>query len=138
MSRFPVIPTMHTAGFVIFVTTWLVPVPSLAAEPENNGRRILQSCEAAVEYLDNANAAGKDDAVRFCNDYITGFREDENVKDLVMGEKHIRGYCLPYRGVTNADLARVIVHYLKSNEQEQILDANTAVRYALADGYPCN
>ena len=129
---------IHAVGLIIILFSMtLLPALTHGAEMENNGRKILQSCQVALEYLDNDKATGDTEAVKFCNDYLTGFREDENVKDIYLGERHHRGYCFPRTGVTNGELARVIVYYLQANEYEQVLAANTAIRDALVEGYPC-
>jgi hypothetical protein len=138
MNIFPIRHKPGAAGLGILVSIWLLPVLAQGAEPANNGRNIMHQCQVALDYLDHDGSASDMEAVKFCDDYLTGFREEENVKDLVMGEKHVRGYCFPPRGITNGKLARVIVTYLETYEQEQRLDANTAIRNALAEGYPCN
>ena len=138
MYFIPRIHMIHVVGLIIILFSMtMLPALSIGAEIENNGRKILQSCQVALEYLDDDEATGDVEAVKFCNDYLTGFREDENIKDIYMGERHHRGYCFPYKGITNGVLARVIVKYLKASEQEQNLDANTAIRDALVEGYPC-
>jgi hypothetical protein len=130
---------IHAVGLIIILFSMsMFPALSIGAEVENDGRKILQSCQVALEYLDNDKPTGDVEAVKFCNDYLTGFRGDENVKDIYMGERYHRGYCFPSSGITNGVLARVIVKYLQASEQEQNLDANTAIRDALAEGYPCN
>lgn len=125
------------APVIILFSISLLPALSNADEMQNTGRKILQSCQVAVEYLDNDNASGDGEAVRFCDDYLTGFREDENIREIQMGEHYYRGYCFPYKGVTNGELARVVVNYLQGNENEQALAANTAIRDAFVEGYPC-
>ena len=108
-----------------------------AREEIINGEKLLASCQAAVDYLDNEEQSTDLEAVRFCDDYLTGFREDENVKDIYMPGNYHRHYCFPYTGITNAELARVLVNFLKNNEYELKLAANTVVRDAFVDGYPC-
>ena len=124
----------------LFSMTFLAAM-SYAEETENNGSNLLKNCQVAVEYLDNNEMADDTDvieAVKFCDDYLTGFREGENIKDMHMPGYYHRGYCFPYSGITNAELARVIVNYLQSNEYEQKLAANVAIKDAVIDGYPCS
>ena len=129
---------IHVAGLIIILFSMsMYPAVSPGNEPENNGRKMLESCQVAVEYLDNNQASGDIESVKFCDDYLTGFRETENVKEIQMGEHYYRGYCFPYKGVTNGELARVLVDYLQANEEEQDLAANTAIRDAFVEGYPC-
>lgn len=142
MSNISLVHKAYTTTCSMLICLLLFPVMSQGMESENNGRKILQACQAAVEYLDNDRASGKDQEVQFCNDYLTGYREYENAKEIYLGEmtgqKLVRGYCLPTKGITNAELARVVVHYLEDNTQTQSLDASTAIFHALVDGYPCN
>ena len=138
MHYIPRMHIIHTVGLsIILLAMAFFPARSPGAEMENTGRKILQNCEVALEYLDNDDANGDTEAVKFCNDYLTGFRSDENIKKMHMGERYHRGYCFPRKGITNGELARVIVSYLQTYEQEQMLDANTAIRDALIEGYPC-
>ena len=139
MPCFPRIHMIHaTVPVIILFSLSMLPSLSQGEEMQNNGRKILQSCQVALEYLDNDNASGDGAAVRFCDDYLTGFRENENIKEIQMGEHFYRGYCFPYKGVTNGELARVVVNYLQANENDLDLSANTAVRDAFVDRYPCN
>ena len=138
MHFFPRNHMIHAVGLIIILFSMtMLPARSHGAEMENNGRKILQNCQVALEYLDNDAPTGDVEAVKFCDDYLTGFREDENIKDIYMRERYHRGYCFPYTGITNGELARVIVNYLQANEYEQVLAANTAIRDALVEGYPC-
>ena len=68
---------IHAVGLMIilFSMTLLV-ARTHGGEMENNGRKIMQNCQVALEYLDNDKATGDFDAVKFCNDYLTGFRAD--------------------------------------------------------------
>lgn len=116
----------------------LFPLNSIAQDEMVNGQKLLVSCQAAVDYLDNEQRDSNLEAVKFCDDYLTGFREDENVKDIYMPGRYYRNYCFPYSGITNAELARVLVSFLKNNENELNLAANTAIRDAFVDGYPCD
>ena len=139
MRFFTRIHMIHVVALIIILFSMsMLPAISSGNEIENNGRKILQSCQVAVEYLDNDEASGDGAAVRFCDDYLTGFREDENIREIQMGEHYYRGYCFPYNGVTNGELARVVVKYLQDNEKEQELAANTAIRDAFVEGYPCS
>lgn len=138
MGFFPKIHMIHVVGLIIILfSIFMLPAISHGEEIENNGKKIMQSCQVALEYLDNDEATGDIEAVKFCDDYLTGFRENENIKEIQLREHYYRGYCFPYTGVTNGELARVIVNYLQANEQEQDLTANTAIRDAFVEEYPC-
>lgn len=139
MRCLPKIHMIHAVALIIILFSMsMLPALSRGEEIQNNGRKILQSCRVAVEYLDNDKANGDGEAVRFCDDYLTGFREDENIREIMMGEHYYRGYCFPYKGITNGELARVVVNYLQANENEQELTANVAIRDAFVEGYPCS
>ena len=100
MRFFTRIHMIHVVALIIILFSMsMLPAISSGNEIENNGRKILQSCQVAVEYLDNDEASGDGAAVRFCDDYLTGFREDENIREIQMGEHYYRGYCFPYNGV---------------------------------------
>ena len=137
MRCFPGTPPMHAVAVLVFLYSLSLP-PAVAYDDstENNGRKILNTCEVALEYLANDNATGDIESVRFCDDYLTGFRENENIKEIQL-RTYYRGYCFPKTGITNGELARIIVNYLHTNENEQYLAANKAIRDALVDGYPC-
>ena len=93
MRFFPGVPLMHPAGLMVLVFSMvLVPVLARGAESENDGKKILQSCQVALELLDTDAVTGDFEAVKFCDDYLTGFRENENVKEIHMGERYHRGY----------------------------------------------
>lgn len=128
---------MQVAGPAVFLVAVIMqPAPAYEDNVENNGGKLLKSCEVALDYLDNEDAAGDIEAARYCDDYLTGFRENENVKEIHL-QHYFRGYCFPDSGITNARLARVIVKYLHTNENEQHLAAYTAIRDALVEEFPC-
>ena len=137
MRCFPGTPLMHALAVLVFLYSLCMPlVMAYDDSTENNGRKILKTCEVALDYLANDNATGDIESVRFCDDYLTGFRENENIKEIQL-RAYYRGYCFPKTGITNGELARVIVEYLQSNKSEQYLAAYTAIRDALVEGYPC-
>lgn len=137
MRCFPGTLLMQALVVPVFLYSLSMPfVMAYDKTTENNGRKILKTCGVALEYLANDNATGDIESVRFCDDYLTGFRENENIKEIQL-RTYYRGYCFPKTGITNGELARVIVDYLQSNENEQSLAAYTAIRDALVDGYPC-
>jgi hypothetical protein len=134
----PAIHLNQTAVLLIILFSVIMsPAKTYGNEIENGSKKLLQSCQVALELLDNDETAVDIESVRFCDDYLTGFREDENVKEIYMGGHYHRGYCFPYSGITNGQLARVIVNYLQTYKYEQNLAANTVIRNALAEGYPC-
>lgn len=132
---------MFKPFFQYLVVISIITVPGLAvAQPEESGQdghRLLEKCQVAVEYLDNGETTEDIDAVRYCDDYITGFREAENVKRIYMPGFYSAGYCFPRSGVSNGEAARVVVKYLETHEQELNQPATELLRAALADGYPC-
>lgn len=123
----------------VFFVSALVPLTAPAENhDEMDGHQLLKKCRAAVEYLDNGESTDDIDSVRFCDDYLTGFRETENVKRIYMPGFYTPGYCFPRSGVSNGEAVRVIVNYLQTHEQELDQPATELLRNALADGYPCN
>lgn len=104
----------------------------------NNAEKLMSSCKVALEYLNNNEVTDNIEAVQFCDDFLTGFREDENIKQIYMPGHYFRGYCFPKSGISNSELVNVVVSYLETNKAELKLTANQAVRDALVDGYPCN
>lgn len=138
MQLNPQIYMKNYPGFlsVLFLMSLLSPV-TLAEETGNNGEKLMRNCKAALEYINNNDDSGDIDAVKYCDDFLTGFRENENIKEIYMPGHYFRGYCFPDSGVSNSELANVIVSYLETNQPEQKLTANQAMRDALVDGYPC-
>ncbi len=110
---------------------------SYANESELNGHELLDKCRAAVEYVENGQKSDDLESVRFCDDYLMGFRESENVKDIYMPGHYFKGYCFPRNGVNNGDLARVVVNYLQNAGNDLDGSAVDLLRRALINGYPC-
>ncbi|HKK15745.1 MAG TPA: Rap1a/Tai family immunity protein [Gammaproteobacteria bacterium] len=132
----------HFFNILIFITVStascvLVPLVAQAGESKLDGHQLLEKCQVAVNYLDNGESTNDMESVRYCDDYLTGFREAENVKRIYMPGFYSPGYCLPRSGVSNGDAARVVVSYLKTHEQELNQRATDLLRDALIDGYPC-
>lgn len=123
---------------VLFSMSLLPAITYSAEKVENNGQKLLKNCKLALEYLNNNGQTDNINAVQYCDDFLTGFREDENIKEIYMPGHYFRGYCLPDSGVSNSELANVVVSYLETNTNEQSLTANKAIRDALVNGYPCS
>ena len=128
-----------TSILAVFMINTLVTGTHLtyAGETELNGHELLDKCQVAVDYLDNDLKSDDLESVRFCDDYLMGFREDENVKQRYLPGQYFKGYCFPTNGVNNGELARVVVDYLQVTDDGLDKSARELVRQALIHGYPC-
>ena len=124
--------------FVLLALLILYTANIQADETPVDGRRLLQTCQAARDFINNGGENADRESALFCNDYITGYMETENVNRVyLMSGKYHTNYCLPKNGVSNSELVTLIVNYLESNDRQLESSATEVLDNVLLEYYPC-
>ena len=124
---------------IIFLAV-LIPycIPAYAEDTRVDGKRLLQTCQSARDFINNSSENVDRESALFCNDYITGYMESENVSRIyLMSGKYHTNYCLPKNGVSNSELVNLIINYLASNNQHLELPATEVMDNVLLEYFPC-
>ena len=127
------------SGIFTLFTLFILYIPNAQAnETPVDGRQLLQTCQSAEDFINNGGENVDRESALFCNDYITGYMETENVNRVyLMSGKYHTNYCLPKNGVSNSELVTLIVNYLESNNQYLELPATEVLDNVLLEYYPC-
>ena|SRR6266446_4482470 len=120
---------------VIFYSALMVALPAYAVD----GTTFLANCKAYVNMEETQLTAKEQLGAIHCGAYLTGFIESHMI-DTDKGIKVKHGdpiYCLPQKGFTVAQLARMVIKYLEDNPDKLHADAKMAVLMTLIASFPC-
>jgi hypothetical protein len=106
---------------------------SVAMAEGRDGNELLTQCQSYIKMIDGERNYTYIDAGA-CGGFIQGFNGAVQFYSEVL--KKDDKYCIP-DGVTNAQLGRIVVKYLKDNPKELNESRVTLVWLALRDAYPC-
>jgi len=121
---------------VIFYNALMVAQPVYAAD----GNTFLADCKAYVKMEETQLTAAEEQlGAIFCGAYLTGFIESHMIDtDKRIKVKHGDPiYCLPQKGFTVGQLARMVIKYLEDNPDKLHQDAKMAVLGSLIVSFPC-
>ncbi|PMZ76949.1 Rap1a/Tai family immunity protein [Pseudomonas sp. FW305-70] len=106
----------------------------IAATPRYDGNELLGQCQQYIRAADGEASFNQVDA-GVCAGYVQGVESTVGFysDDLANDAK----FCVP-NGVTNGQLVRIVVKYLKDNPKQLNLTRTGLVWSALKDAYPCN
>ena len=101
-----------------------------------DGTFFLQACGAAVKQSDGAQLSQEESlGALYCGSYVSGFLDGMSL--AVGSTKSQRVVCLPERGITNDQAARLLVKYLRENPQTLHQSGRMSLYIALAKSFPC-
>ena len=103
------------------------------ADTQYDGNELLRQCQQYIKLIDSEKNYNLVDA-GFCGGFVQGvhgtvaFLSDDLVKEAK--------FCSP-NGVTNNQLVRIVVKFLKDNPKQLNLNRTGLVWAAFQDAYPC-
>ena len=126
---------MRTLLSIILVLVLSAYNPRAHAQGQD-GSFYLQACGAAVKQSDGAQLSQEEGAgALYCASYVSGFLDGMS---LAAGStKPQKVVCLPERGITNDQAARLVVKYLRENPQTLHQSGRMSLYIALAKSFPC-
>lgn len=100
-----------------------------------DGAELLRACTAAMQMADGVQL-GADDSMRavWCVGYVSGVLDGLAVLGWKGGSTRV---CLPEKGITNDQAARLVVRYLRSHPDVLHESARASVVVAIAETFAC-
>ena len=106
----------------------------LAGNAFADGNRLLEQCTNAVNYADGARKIDYE-KLGFCLGFMQGLTNMNQLYEVSLDRKNVL-FCTP-REVTNGQLARVVVKYLKEHPEDLHLHEATLAIAAFVEAFPC-
>ena len=125
---------MKIAGIVLGVFLTLF-ISNIAIA---DGNELVEHCNSAIKLYEGENSASTTTEIGagLCLGVLDGFRSLNTFYEAVL-EKDQLFFCIP-TGVTNGQLAKVVVKYLNDNPSELHEPATALIWTALFEAFPCN
>ena len=122
------------AGFFLFL-----PSAANAASSQMDGNAILEKCEPLWSHKPMARGSKVELDAVYCKGYLDGLLDSQAMEFATNRDN--RGqtgtYCRPENAV-NGQVYKVLKKWLDENPDKLHWRADTIVRYALRDAFPCN
>lgn len=110
---------------------------SLAQGPD--GSFYLEACGAAIRQADGKQISDNEVVgATFCASYIAGFLDATSLGRAQTGCASNRAICLPDRGITNDQVARLLVKFLREHPEQLHESGRMSLYIALAKVFPCS
>jgi hypothetical protein len=102
------------------------------------GIEFLRGCGATVKQADGV-AVTVEESIEsiWCVGYLSGFADALRLSATFF-EPQNQGVCLPEKGVSNEQLARVVTKWLKNHPESLHQSGRTEIMLALGEAFPCN
>ncbi len=117
----------------IMIVIGILLFPTLAFA---DGNELLKQCGTLVAFLDGAAAdISKDGQVNFCLGFMQGITQTNLVYQKVLNDN--AQFCLPARGITDGQAARIVVKYLRDHPEDLHRSEFVLSFWALKEAFPC-
>jgi hypothetical protein len=107
------------------------------ARAGTDGNHFLESCGAAVRFLDGDKSAASDvevyGQVMSCLSYVQGFRDATTIIGMFGARIQI---CMP-EGIPNGQLTRIFEKYLREHPEDLHQEGGGLLMIALMKSFPC-
>ena len=101
-----------------------------------DGAKFLRACNAEVKQRDGLNISEEESIeALWCVSYVSGFLDALAVSELMAPVR--KAICLPQRGITTDQAARILVKYLRDNPEKLHQSGRISLFVALAKVFPC-
>jgi len=100
-----------------------------------SGNKLLNQCNAAIDFMDNKPANPDFGALGFCLGMMQGVTNTNAMYEVQLGKDAL--FCAPEKGLNNGQAARIVVKYLKDNPKELHRHGTILTISALMQAYPC-
>jgi hypothetical protein len=108
---------------------------SQSAHAEKTGIDLLRGCTNMIKLVENNQVSVEDATDVFTwNGYISGFLESNQITNT---GKKMTSFCLPDKGITIEQAARIVIRYLKDNPKDLHQSARLCLLLSLQDAFPC-
>lgn len=122
-----------SAGTAILL---LLALGSRLASAQVEGSEILRGCGATVKQADGVRVTDRE-AIEsiWCTGYISGITDGLRIAPELLGQRPF--FCMPQKGVSNDQIIRVIVKYLRENPEQLHQSGRSSALVALTKAFPC-
>ena len=101
-----------------------------------DGSFFLRACNAAEKQSDGTQLSQEESLLAlYCASYVSGFLDAMSL--TITTTKGNKIVCMPDRGITNDQAARILVKYLRENPETLHQSGRTSLYVALAKAFPC-
>ena len=107
------------------------------AQSQDDGSFYLRVCSAAVKQSDGGQLTQEEGlGAIYCASYVGGFLDGMSL--TLRASKGNKVVCIPERGITNDQAARILVKYLRENPETLHETGRVSLFVALAKAFPCS
>ncbi|OHY79310.1 hypothetical protein BCA33_16755 [Marinobacter sp. AC-23] len=100
-----------------------------------SGNKLLDHCNAAIDFMDNEPANPDFGALGYCFGMMQGVTNTNAMYEVQLGKDAL--FCAPEAGLNNGQAARIVVKYLKDNPKELHRHGTILAISAFMQAYPC-
>ena len=101
-----------------------------------DGAKFLRACSAEVKQQDGLQVSQEESIeALWCISYVSGFLDALAVSDSMAPAR--KAICLPQRGITTDQAARILVKYLRDNPEKLHQSGRISLFVALTKIFPC-
>jgi hypothetical protein len=137
-------PTMKDPLQILVMLFLLVSSLSVSSQELDymDGNRLLRQCAAGISDNGGHLSADQYSDFAFCNGYIAGTMDANNVFDNSIrvarnSSKTVPVYCLPKSGIELQQAVRITVKYLREHPEKLHFAGDILVWMSLQQAFPC-